>query len=173
MIRRVSPLFERYHLDYLYQRIYFFFSSMDKFLLCRMNLCTTKNLFSDLMICCQQPESFDRFREIFLYSLCQLFICWSDTKLGKFQIGHVTKSGEIAGPRVLEHIVDVVLYMEVGTFWISDLSSIFSYSDVICCIHMFFSSLYLSFKENKEILIWFWVLTLKMKPCAHACNAVW
>jgi hypothetical protein len=35
----------------------------------------------------------------------------------------VTKSGEIAGPRVLEHIVDVVLYMEVGTllpslFWI-------------------------------------------------------
>ncbi|PSS18027.1 DNA repair protein like [Actinidia chinensis var. chinensis] len=26
--------------------------------------------------------------------------------------GHVTKSGDIAGPRVLEHIVDVVLYME-------------------------------------------------------------
>jgi len=26
----------------------------------------------------------------------------------------VTKSGDIAGPRVLEHIVDVVLYMEVG-----------------------------------------------------------
>lgn len=31
------------------------------------------------------------------------------------QIGHVTKSGDIAGPRVLEHIVDAVLYMEVGT----------------------------------------------------------
>ncbi|VAI70205.1 unnamed protein product [Triticum turgidum subsp. durum] len=28
------------------------------------------------------------------------------------QIGHVTKTGDIAGPRVLEHIVDVVLYME-------------------------------------------------------------
>ncbi|XP_051139232.1 uncharacterized protein LOC127257016 [Andrographis paniculata] len=27
-------------------------------------------------------------------------------------IGHVTKAGDIAGPRVLEHIVDVVLYME-------------------------------------------------------------
>ncbi|KAI4330658.1 hypothetical protein MLD38_028925 [Melastoma candidum] len=27
-------------------------------------------------------------------------------------IGHVTKSGEIAGPRMLEHIVDVVLYLE-------------------------------------------------------------
>lgn len=29
-----------------------------------------------------------------------------------FLIGHVTKSGEIAGPRVLEHIVDVVLEFE-------------------------------------------------------------
>ncbi|KAK7827332.1 dna repair protein rada [Quercus suber] len=28
-------------------------------------------------------------------------------------IGHVTKSGDLAGPHVLEHIVDVVLYMEV------------------------------------------------------------
>ncbi|XP_042486968.1 DNA repair protein RadA isoform X2 [Macadamia integrifolia] len=31
---------------------------------------------------------------------------------GLAQIGHVTKTGDIAGPRVLEHIVDVVLYME-------------------------------------------------------------
>jgi DNA repair protein RadA/Sms len=29
-----------------------------------------------------------------------------------FLIGHVTKDGTIAGPRVLEHIVDVVLYLE-------------------------------------------------------------
>ncbi|XP_060205823.1 uncharacterized protein LOC132633428 [Lycium barbarum] len=34
------------------------------------------------------------------------------TSIPVFLIGHVTKSGEIAGPRVLEHIVDVVLYME-------------------------------------------------------------
>ncbi|KAI3835202.1 hypothetical protein MKW92_042170 [Papaver armeniacum] len=34
------------------------------------------------------------------------------TNVPVFLIGHVTKSGEIAGPRVLEHIVDVVLYME-------------------------------------------------------------
>ncbi|KAK3287850.1 hypothetical protein CYMTET_4657, partial [Cymbomonas tetramitiformis] len=27
-------------------------------------------------------------------------------------VGHVTKQGDIAGPRVLEHIVDVVLYLE-------------------------------------------------------------
>jgi DNA repair protein RadA/Sms len=29
-----------------------------------------------------------------------------------FIVGHVTKSGDIAGPRALEHIVDVVLYFE-------------------------------------------------------------
>lgn len=28
------------------------------------------------------------------------------------QVGHVTKQGDIAGPRVLEHIVDVVLFLE-------------------------------------------------------------
>ena len=27
-------------------------------------------------------------------------------------IGHVTKDGNIAGPRVLEHMVDTVLYLE-------------------------------------------------------------
>ena len=27
-------------------------------------------------------------------------------------VGHVTKEGAIAGPRVLEHIVDTVLYLE-------------------------------------------------------------
>lgn len=30
----------------------------------------------------------------------------------------MTKTGDIAGPRVLEHIVDVVLYLEVGTLLI-------------------------------------------------------
>ncbi|KAL2332324.1 hypothetical protein Fmac_019905 [Flemingia macrophylla] len=34
------------------------------------------------------------------------------TNISVFLIGHVTKSGDIAGPRVLEHMVDVVLYME-------------------------------------------------------------
>ncbi|GAV75927.1 AAA_25 domain-containing protein/ChlI domain-containing protein [Cephalotus follicularis] len=34
------------------------------------------------------------------------------TKIPVLLAGHVTKSGDIAGPRVLEHIVDVVLYME-------------------------------------------------------------
>ena len=33
-----------------------------------------------------------------------------------FVIGHVTKEGAIAGPRVLEHIVDTVLYLEGDRF---------------------------------------------------------
>ncbi len=33
-----------------------------------------------------------------------------------FMIGHVTKEGAIAGPRVLEHIVDTVLYLEGDPF---------------------------------------------------------
>jgi DNA repair protein RadA/Sms len=32
--------------------------------------------------------------------------------IATFLIGHVTKSGEIAGPKVLEHLVDAVLYFE-------------------------------------------------------------
>ncbi|KAI8544526.1 hypothetical protein RHMOL_Rhmol08G0304100 [Rhododendron molle] len=38
------------------------------------------------------------------------------TSIPVLLIGHVTKSGDIAGPRVLEHIVDVVLYMEGEKF---------------------------------------------------------
>jgi len=33
-----------------------------------------------------------------------------------FMIGHVTKEGNIAGPRVLEHIVDTVMYLEGDPF---------------------------------------------------------
>lgn len=33
-------------------------------------------------------------------------------KMATFLIGHVTKSGEIAGPRLLEHLVDTVIYFE-------------------------------------------------------------
>jgi DNA repair protein RadA/Sms len=36
--------------------------------------------------------------------------------LAVFLIGHVTKDGAIAGPRVLEHIVDTVLYLEGDRF---------------------------------------------------------
>mgnify|MGYP000010262480 CR=1 FL=1 len=41
------------------------------------------------------------------------FLKISKTKnISTFLIGHVTKSGEIAGPRTLEHMVDCVLYLE-------------------------------------------------------------
>jgi len=36
--------------------------------------------------------------------------------LAVFVIGHVTKEGTIAGPRILEHIVDTVLYLEGDRF---------------------------------------------------------
>jgi DNA repair protein RadA/Sms len=35
-----------------------------------------------------------------------------ETNVSTFLIGHVTKEGAIAGPRVLEHLVDTVLYLE-------------------------------------------------------------
>jgi DNA repair protein RadA/Sms len=38
------------------------------------------------------------------------------TGISVFLIGHVTKEGTIAGPRVLEHIVDTVLYLEGDRF---------------------------------------------------------
>ncbi len=38
------------------------------------------------------------------------------TNICVFVIGHVTKEGVIAGPRVLEHIVDTVLYLEGDRF---------------------------------------------------------
>ncbi len=39
-----------------------------------------------------------------------------DTGIAIFLVGHVTKEGSIAGPRVLEHIVDTVLYLEGDAF---------------------------------------------------------
>jgi DNA repair protein RadA/Sms len=38
------------------------------------------------------------------------------TGITVFLVGHVTKEGTIAGPRVLEHIVDTVLYLEGDSF---------------------------------------------------------
>jgi len=42
----------------------------------------------------------------------QLMVLSKRTTLSTFIVGHVTKTGAIAGPRVLEHIVDTVLYFE-------------------------------------------------------------
>jgi DNA repair protein RadA/Sms len=39
-----------------------------------------------------------------------------DSGVAVFLVGHVTKEGAIAGPKVLEHIVDTVLYLEGDSF---------------------------------------------------------
>lgn len=42
----------------------------------------------------------------------QLLQLAKSTGVTVFLVGHVTKSGDLAGPRVLEHLVDTVLYIE-------------------------------------------------------------
>ena len=37
------------------------------------------------------------------------------SNIAMFVVGHVTKEGALAGPRVLEHMVDTVLYFEGDT----------------------------------------------------------
>jgi DNA repair protein RadA/Sms len=54
------------------------------------------------------PGSIGQVRE----SAGKLMVLSKSTNVSTFLIGHVTKEGAIAGPRVLEHIVDTVLYFE-------------------------------------------------------------
>lgn len=54
------------------------------------------------------PGSVGQVRE----SAMQLVSYAKQTQTALFLIGHVTKEGNIAGPRVLEHMVDTVLYFE-------------------------------------------------------------
>ncbi len=54
------------------------------------------------------PGSVSQVRESAVY----LMRVAKERKIAIFLIGHVTKEGAIAGPRVLEHVVDTVLYFE-------------------------------------------------------------
>jgi len=54
------------------------------------------------------PGSVAQVRE----SAAQLVRFAKHTGMGLFLVGHVTKEGTLAGPRVLEHMVDTVLYFE-------------------------------------------------------------
>jgi DNA repair protein RadA/Sms len=49
-------------------------------------------------------------------SASQLMRLAKSYRIPIFLVGHVTKAGAIAGPRVLEHIVDTVLYLEGDRF---------------------------------------------------------
>ncbi len=57
------------------------------------------------------PGSVAQVRE----SAAQLVRYAKQSGLGLFLVGHVTKDGALAGPRVLEHMVDTVLYFEGDT----------------------------------------------------------
>ncbi len=54
------------------------------------------------------PGSVSQVRE----SAGRLMLLAKQSGIAIFMVGHVTKDGAIAGPRVLEHIVDTVLYFE-------------------------------------------------------------
>ena len=54
------------------------------------------------------PGSLTQVRE----SAARLLVLAKNNNLPVFLVGHVTKDGSIAGPRVLEHMVDTVLYFE-------------------------------------------------------------
>ena len=44
----------------------------------------------------------------------RMMLCAKNNGIAAFLVGHVTKEGTVAGPRVLEHIVDTVIYFESG-----------------------------------------------------------
>lgn len=65
-----------------------------------------QTIYSNLLD--SQPGSVGQLREC-AYQLISLA---KETNLATFLVGHVTKEGAIAGPKILEHMVDVVLYFE-------------------------------------------------------------
>jgi len=54
------------------------------------------------------PGSISQLRE----STNRLLRCSKSTGIPIFMVGHVTKEGYVAGPKILEHMVDTVLYFE-------------------------------------------------------------
>ncbi|MFQ6023880.1 MAG: DNA repair protein RadA [Acidiferrobacterales bacterium] len=65
-----------------------------------------QTMFTDLLQ--SAPGSVAQVRE----SAAQLVRLAKQKEIGLFLVGHVTKEGMLAGPRVLEHMVDTVLYFE-------------------------------------------------------------
>lgn len=66
---------------------------------------TTQSSGSDISIC--SPMYRKMHQKIIHSQIASNFL-----GIAVLLIGHVTKSGDIAGPRVLEHMVDCVLYLE-------------------------------------------------------------
>ena len=82
-------------------------------------LSEAKELIPDLMIIDSIQTSFLPYVESSAGSLVQIRECTNellrfakDTRIPVFIVGHITKSGDLAGPKLLEHIVDVVIQFE-------------------------------------------------------------
>lgn len=78
-----------------------------------------KQLGPDLIIIDSIQTSFSPFVDSGAGSILQIRECTSEllrfakeTKIPIFIVGHITKSGDLAGPKLLEHIVDVVIQFE-------------------------------------------------------------
>jgi len=78
-----------------------------------------KKLLPDLMIIDSIQTTFSPFIESTPGSVTQVRECTTDilrfakeTSIPVFIVGHITKEGSIAGPKILEHIVDVVIQFE-------------------------------------------------------------
>src|SRR4029077_7750162 len=67
---------------------------------------SVQTLYTELLQ--SAPGSIGQVRE----SAAQLVRYAKQTGTALFLVGHVTKEGTLAGPRVLEHMVDTVLYFE-------------------------------------------------------------
>ncbi len=79
---------------------------MDRVQPCAVLVDSIQTLHSDASN--SAPGSVTQIREA-----ARLLIAWAKTNRTPVIIaGHVTKDGDVAGPRVLEHMVDVVLYLE-------------------------------------------------------------
>ena len=79
---------------------------MDRMQPCAVLVDSIQTLHSELSSAA--PGSVGQIREC-----ARLLIAWAKTNRTPVIIaGHVTKEGDVAGPRVLEHMVDVVLYLE-------------------------------------------------------------
>ena len=68
-----------------------------------------QTVYSELLT--SAPGSVSQVREC----AAQLTRMAKSTAVTMILVGHVTKDGTLAGPRVLEHIVDTVLYFEGDT----------------------------------------------------------
>lgn len=85
---------------------------------------TVKNISSDIVIIDSIQTIYSYHNESPAWTPSQVKYCaeklsefCKETQTTLIIIGHVTKWGEIAWPKYLEHIVDVVMYIEGERFW--------------------------------------------------------